>query len=293
MTPEQVVLTPHRLRQWPLPSPDGGKEGRGRVLVVGGSRSTPGGVLLAAEAALRAGAGKLQIATVESVAPAMAVRIPESMTIGLPENDDGEVAPEGADLIRDLASECDAVVIGPGIGDTRAAVALLSRVVPLLRATLVLDALALAYLTEYPDGVAHLDGRAVLSPNPRELSRTLGVSEEEIDRDTPGHTAALATRAGAVVVSGTSTSWIAAPDGRLWRDESGSPGLGVSGSGDVKAGLIAGLLARGADPAQAAAWATYSHGRAGERLAAGVGFTGFLARELLAEVPRVLVELSS
>lgn len=289
----EPVLTPHLLREWELPSPAGGKEGRGRVLVVGGSRSTPGAVLLAAEAALRCGAGKLQIATAGSVAPGLALSIPESKTVDLPEDDAGELTAAGADTIVELAEGCDAVVIGPGICDKVAAVELLTAVVPRLDTTLVLDALGMAFVTENPDGLAHLDGRAVLSPNPKELARTLDVPEDDVEADTPGHATALAQRAGAVVVTGTATSWIAAPDGRLWRDESGSFGLGVSGSGDVKAGLIAGLLARGAEPAQAAAWATYSHGRAGERLASRVGVTGFLARELLPEIPGVLVELSS
>ncbi len=119
------------------------------------------------------------------------------------------------------------------------------------------------------------------------------VDTDDVEDDIPTHVANLAQRARAVVVSGSATSGVAAPDGGLWRDESGSQGLGVSDSGDVKAGVIAGLLARGADPSQAAAWATYCHGRAGERLAGGVGINGFLARELLAEVPRVLVGLSS
>lgn len=288
-----TVLTPHALRDWRLPSPGGGKDGRGRVVVVGGSRSTPGAVLLAGEAALRAGAGKLQIATARSVAPGLAISIPESRTIGLPEDDAGELTTAGADAIVELAEACDAVVLGPGICDKHAARALLSDVVPRLRTTVVLDALGLAYVTENPRGLAHLDGRAVLSPNPTELARTLDVPESEVEADLPGHASALARRSGAVVVTGTATSWIASPDGRLWRDESGSPGLGVSGSGDVKAGLIAGLLARGAEPAQAAAWATYSHGRAGEQLASRVGVSGFLARELLPRIPGVVVEISS
>ena len=90
---------------------------------------------------------------------------------------------------------------------------------------------------------------------------------------------------------GGATSWIAAPDGDLWQDESGGAGLGVSGSGDVRAGITGGLLARGADPAQAAVWAAFLHGRAGERLASSVGRLGFLARELGAEIPRALAEI--
>lgn len=289
---DTTVLTGQRLRDWALPSPGGGKEGRGRVLVVGGSRTTPGGALLAAEAALRAGAGKLQIATAASVAPGLALGIPESMTVGLPEDDEGEITPAAVERIVDLAEGCHAVVLGPGMGDPEACRELLEGVVPAVSATLVVDALAMAYVTAHPDGLAHLDGRAVLSPNAGELAQTLGRDAEEVSGDPEPHVVELARRAGAVVVSGTATTFVATPGGEVWRDESGTPGLGVSGSGDVKAGVIAGLLAKGAEPAQAAAWASYGHGRAGERLAAEVGTHGFLARELLAEIPRVLAELS-
>jgi NAD(P)H-hydrate repair Nnr-like enzyme with NAD(P)H-hydrate dehydratase domain len=85
---------------------------------------------------------------------------------------------------------------------------------------------------------------------------------------------------------------MAAPDGRLWRDESGGDGLGVSGSGDVRAGITAGLLARGATAEQTAVWAAYLHGRAGERLASSIGSLGFLARELPREVPGALAEIT-
>ena len=132
----------------------------------------------------------------------------------------------------------------------------------------------------------HLEGRVVLTPNPTEAAYALHIEEDEVDEDPAGAAADLAGRARAVVGLGGATSWIAAPDGRLWRDESGTAGLGVSGSGDVRAGITGGLLARGADPAQAALWAAWLHGRAGERLASSVGRLGFLARELPARGPR-------
>lgn len=287
------VLTAGLLRSWPLPSRSGGKESRGRLLVVGGSRSTPGGVLLSAEAAMRAGAGKLQVARVESVAVGLALAIPEGMVVGLPETPEGELDPSAADRIVELAADCRTVLLGPGIGSPAAAVSLLESVVPRLENTVVIDALAMAYLTEHPDGVRHLPGRAVLSPNVTELAHTLGVEVAEVDADPLAAIRRLSDTTGAVVVSGMETSWIAVPDGRLWRDESGSPGLGASGSGDVKAGVIAGLAVRGGDLAQAAAWAAFAHGRAGERLESQVGSVGFLARELMTEIPRVLEELGS
>lgn len=287
------VLTAGALREWQLPSQTGGKENRGRLLVVGGSRSIPGGVLLAAEAAMRAGAGKLQVATVESAAMGLALAIPEGMVIGLPETAGGDIDPSAADRIVELAAGCRAVLIGPGITTAEAAVALLEKVVPRLECSLVIDALGMAYLTENLDGVQHLDGNAVLSPNTSELAHTLGLDPDEVEDDPLPHIRRLCEVTGAVVSSGAETTWIACPSGRMWRDESGGPGLGASGSGDVKAGVIAGLVVRGGDPAQAAAWATYAHGRAGERLEAQVGSVGFLARELMTEIPRVLDELGS
>lgn len=290
---DSAVLTAGSLQEWQLPSPEGGKEARGRLLVVGGSRTTPGGVLLAAEAAMRSGAGKLQIATVASVAVGLGLAIPEGMVVGLPEDAKGDLAPSAAEQIVELADGCQTVLLGPGIANAPAAAALLERVVPELDTTVVIDALGMAYLTDRLDGVRHLNGHAVLTPNVTELAHTLGRDPEEIQDDPLPAIRELAERTGSVVVSGLATSWIVAPDGRVWRDESGGPGLGASGSGDVKAGVIAGLVVRGGDPAQATAWATYAHGRAGERLAAQVGFVGFLARELMTEIPRVLSEVGS
>lgn len=284
------IVTSGMIREWVLPSPDGDKEARGRLLVIGGSRRNPGAVMLAAEAAMRSGAGKLQVATVDAVAAPLGIAIPEAMVVGLADVD-GEIDPATADQLVELANECRAVLIGPGMGDAPAASQLLAGVVPQLDTHVVIDAVAMAYITDHRNGLAHLQGRAVLSPNLTELAITLGRSNEEVADDPPRHVERLAEETGAVVVSGGSHSWIAEPAGRVWRDESGVPGLATSGSGDVKAGVIAGLMVRGADPAQAAVWATFAHGRAGERLAARVGPVGFLARDLLTEIPQVLAEM--
>ena len=288
---EAIVVTPMMLRGWQLPAPEGGKEARGRTLIIGGSRETPGAIVLAAEAALRSGAGKLQVATVASVAPLVAVALPEALVRGLAETEQGVISPESADDVLDLARDAASVLVGPGMTDVDACTEFVGRLLPQITTHVVLDALAMGRVTADAGAVHHLDGRAVLTPNPRELAKTLGVDEAEVDEAPAAAAARLASSAKAVVALGGTTSWVAAPDGQLWHDETGGSGLGVSGSGDVLAGIVAGLVARGADPAQAAVWATHLHGRAGERLAASVGRLGFLARELLPEVPRVLEEV--
>jgi hydroxyethylthiazole kinase-like uncharacterized protein yjeF len=166
------------------------------------------------------------------------------------------------------------------------------RLLPRLEGPVVLDALGLASVTADVSCLKHFDARVVLTPNPTELAIALHRDEQEIDDEPATAALDLAGRANAVVGLGGATSWVAAPDQRLWQDDSGGAGLGVSGSGDVRAGIVAGLLARGADPLQAAVWAAHLHGRAGERLAATVGRLGFLARELPAQVPAVIDEIS-
>jgi ADP-dependent NAD(P)H-hydrate dehydratase len=291
MPSDRQLVTAATLRDWPLPSPGGGKESRGRTLVVGGASRTPGSVLLASEALLRSGAGKLQVATAESVAAALSVALPEAMVCPLPETDSGEISPSAGDTVLDLAGDCAAVLLGPGLMDPDNAEALLAAIVPKLSSTVVVDAVGMAYLTAHPEGLGHLEGRAVLTPNHSELAITLGLDDAEVQDDPVAAIVRLATTAGATVVSGGSTSWVASPDGDVWTVDTGGPGLGISGSGDVKAGIITGLCARGCPPDQAAVWGTYLHGRAGDRLAASIGRLGFLARELLREVPAALAEI--
>ncbi|GAB7190121.1 NAD(P)H-hydrate dehydratase [Kineococcus sp. NUM-3379] len=292
-----VTVTSAVLREWRLPTAEPGasvKEQRGRVLVVGGSTRTPGAVLLAAEAAVRCGAGKMQVATAAGTATAVAVALPESMVLPLPQTAGGAVdGAAGEDLaeLLELVGGADAVLLGPGAIDVGATRELVRAVLPAVRGALVLDALALAALTEDPSALGERAGRTVLTPNPSELALTLRQDQDEVAADLGAAAVELSRRTGATVAAGGAESWIAAPDGRLWRDASGGAGLGVSGSGDVFAGLVAGLAARGADPAQAAVWAAHLHGRAGDRLAADVGRLGFLARELPGQVPRVLAEI--
>ena len=131
----------------------------------------------------------------------------------------------------------------------------------------------------------------VLTPNVSELGITLGEDPAAVEEDVPAAVHRLAELTGVVVCAGSHRTWIATPGGQLWRSDEGNPGLGVSGSGDVMAGIVLGLCARGAEPAQAASWAAYLHGTIGGRLASRYGSTGFLASELAREIPQALLEI--
>lgn len=288
---EPVVVTSGVLREWALPGSGESKEASGRTLVIGGSSTTPGAVLLAAEAALRCGAGKLQVATTASTAVQLGIALPEALVLGLPETGAGTLEPVVGDELRGLVEEASAVVVGPGMRGLAETVALVRLLLPLVRGVLVLDALGLAPVGEDPGCLSALAGRSILTPNNAELALTLHEDADVAADDVAGAVLRLAARCGAAVTSGATDSYTGTPDGRLWQDQAGGKGLGVSGSGDVLAGVVVGLAARGAEPAQAAVWGVHLHRRAGDRLAAAVGRVGFLARELPAQFPHVLTEI--
>jgi ADP-dependent NAD(P)H-hydrate dehydratase len=161
------------------------------------------------------------------------------------------------------------------------------------RPAVVLDAGALAALRRDPRALMRLKGRAVITPHAGEMAQLLDVGRDEVEAD-PLAAARRAVEAfGAVVALKGAETVICAPDGSALRYTRGGVGLGTSGSGDVLGGLIAGLLARGAEPMRAAAWGVFLHGEAGNALARRHGAVGFLARELAAEVPRIIRRVQS
>ncbi|MES2940082.1 MAG: NAD(P)H-hydrate dehydratase [Pseudomonadota bacterium] len=279
------------LRAWPLPEADGDadKEDRGRVLIVAGSREVPGAAVLAGVAALRAGAGKLVVATPQSVWALVAAALPEARVIALPESARGGPTLEGLELLRGCAESTAAVLVGPGMMDGETTARFTEQLMPLFaRSAIVLDALAM-------DAVRTMhqpEGRQVLlTPHAGEMAHLSGIAKEEVQRDAMEVARRQARAWNAMVALKGPVTCIARPDGRTWRHEGGCAGLATSGSGDVLAGLIAGLAARGAPLEQAAAWGVALHARAGTRLARDMGPLGFLARELAAQVPPLMREL--
>jgi NAD(P)H-hydrate repair Nnr-like enzyme with NAD(P)H-hydrate dehydratase domain len=163
---------------------------------------------------------------------------------------------------------------------------------PRVTAPLVIDATASAYLGRHPEGAHHLAQRVVLTVNPKELASVAGCEVADVEERPLEIATAVAKRCRVVVLLGGTDKHVVGPDGGAWTYAGGSPGLGVSGSGDVQAGVVAGLLARGAEPEQAATWGAFVHARVGERLAAATGVLGHLAREQPGQVPLVLRELA-
>jgi hydroxyethylthiazole kinase-like uncharacterized protein yjeF len=272
----------------PLPPiVDGDKETKGRILIIAGSREVPGAALLAATAAMRAGAGKLRIATVASIAAQVAVAMPEAKVIALSEHRDGAFARSAVRQIADEVTDSDAIVAGPGMAQSETCKRIADQLLG-SPARLALDAALLHSLSPLEEEELQRETLPVLLPHAGELASLLNTEEEQVTSDPirSAHRAAQLYRS--VVLAKGVTSHVVHPDGRAWTYSGGAPGLGVSGSGDVLAGIVGGLLSRGADPLAALLWGVWLHGEAGAALARKVAPIGFLARELAGEIPALL-----
>jgi len=289
--PRPTLLTPARLRRWPIPRPDegGGKRDRGTVLVVAGARQTPGAAILAATATLRAGAGTLQIATAASVAAAVGSAVPEALVIPLPESASGAISPRGYARLKRGLDEAHAVLFGPGLLDARSAAALLAPILAALGdAVLVLDAGGLAAASSRARAVSRLSRPAILTRHEGEMAKLLRRGKPRVAARRVQSVLEAARLFRAVAVLKGAQTLIASPDGELFVNRAGNPGLATSGSGDTLAGVVAGLAARGVVPLGAAAWGVHVHAKAGDRVARRVAPLGFLARELLGEIPSLI-----
>lgn len=288
---DAVPLNTAWLKANPLPDHHDNvdKNGRGRVLVIGGCRRVPGGMLLTAQAAFRAGAGKVTIATIASAAIPMGIALPACAVVALPETDNGEISAEAADLLIAEMALHDAIVFGPAMIDETIVSALLEALLPQLPADmfLLLDAVALRAATAHADAIRERRDHVVLTPHEGELAAMLDCDRDEVAADPLGALSKAAERFGAAIMVKGATSHLIA-DGTCLSYAGGGVGLAVSGSGDILSGLIAGLGARGLPPLQATAWGIWLHGEAGRRLSETVGPIGYVAGELPPLVPGLM-----
>ena len=273
-------------------APDSYKNTHGHALVVAGSRQMSGAAVLAAEGAMRAGAGLVTVATPSSALPAVAARsMPEVMTAALPEIEAGAASDQAAQVVRELTARADVVAIGPGLtaADERTR-RFVRGVVERRNTPVVIDADGLNALAPWPRELQGTPERPlVLTPHPGEMRRLIGAGPEDgealADRVQVARDFAVEHRC-ILVLKGTRTL-VAAPDGRVFVNPTGNAGLGTAGAGDTLTGIITGCLAQSygtlkhrADALAAVVAAVYLGGLAGDIAARERGMRTLLASDV-------------
>lgn len=285
-------VTPELLRSMPIPAPDqaADKNTRGTVLVAGGSGVSVGAVMLSGLAAFRAGAGKVSVVVPQSLMTGIAANFPEAGVYSFSDTGSGDpVVGKASRQIAALLPHADVALIGPGICNESAAQQLTRNILDADgRNSFVIDALALTGLWRETRLLSQHPGRVIITPNAGEMAQLSGMALERINAELVACARQAATHLNCVVTLKGTVTVIAQPDGPCFIHEESIAGLATSGTGDVLAGVLAGLMARGMQPVQAALWSVYLHARAGRLLSERIGPTGFLARELLAEIPQLM-----
>ncbi len=282
------LIVPGVLDALPRRAGDGSKFASGVVVVLGGSRGLTGAPIMAAHAAMRAGAGYVTLAGAEANEAAFAVRPVEALLKLLPD-EDGALGEAAVDPALEATRRAGAVVLGPGLGRGDGARAFVDAVVAGVEAPLVVDADGLNALAgRFPAGLGTREHPTVLTPHDAERGRLLDVGPDEVAARRLHHARAAAAAAGAVVVLKGDDTLVAHPDGRVAVSPGGAPGLATAGTGDVLSGVLAAVLARRLEPWHAAAAAVWLHVRAG-RLAAGPhGPDAVIASDVIAALPAAI-----
>lgn len=267
----------------------------GSVLAAAGSMAYRGAAALCTEGALRGGAGLVYLASVEPVIQLVLSRTPECCACGCRTAANGGIHPQDADALRRWFADRHAVLLaGPGLGESAADVckALLGRNAPWAGAVLDADALNALAAGKYR---GDLPANTILTPHPGEAARLLGLTVPEVQADREGAAVSLAEKYHCVTVLKGHHTLVAAPDGTVWRNETGNAGLAKGGSGDILAGLTAGLLAaglkQGRAPEDAAVCAVWLHGAAADRCAKRRSMTAMLPGDLFEDLGWILGEL--
>ncbi|AFV12054.1 carbohydrate kinase-like protein [Thermacetogenium phaeum DSM 12270] len=264
----------------------------GHVLVIGGTRGYTGAAALASNAALRSGAGLVTAVVPEDLYPVAAAKLTEVMTFPAPGKDGGFDAGACAALMG-LFGRATVLAVGPGLGQGEGTVSFLRELLERTDLPAVLDADALNILARdrriLTDPLfAERRKRWILTPHPGEMARLCGTGVGEIQSDRIGVAVRASREWGTTVVLKGARTVIAAPGSPVFINPTGNPGLASGGTGDVLAGLVAGLLAQGIAPVEAAFSGAFIHGLAADRIARQKGMAGLVAGDLLEEIPVVL-----
>jgi len=289
--PHVELLTRGGVRAMLAPrTPDSHKGDFGHVLVIGGSMGKTGAAYLSATAALRSGAGLVTLATPRSCQAVLSAMAPEYMTEALAETPDG-LSVDDVDRVIEMAR--DVVAIGPGLGQAPSTTAFVRALVERATMPLVVDADGLNAFAGHPERLAGREGRPVIiTPHPGEMARLVRMSSDEVQRNRLEVARSFATSQRLYVILKGHRTLVATPDGKVFINPTGNPGMATGGTGDVLTGMVAALLAQLLDAEAACKAAVFLHGLAGDLAEGEEGEMAMTSADVAAQIGAAILELT-
>ncbi len=286
------LLTPEEISQkLPTRPADAHKGNFGHALVVGGSIGKTGAAAMAAQAALRMGAGLVTLAIPASLNSIMEQKLTEVMTVPLPETSGQTLSLAAEKAILDIAQDKSVIILGPGLSTHPETQELVRKLLHALRLPIILDADGINALAGHTDSLAQVKTKMILTPHPGEMARLLGTTSQKVQSDRLGIAQSFAQRYNVWLVLKGAHTIIAEPLGSLHINPTGNQGMATGGTGDVLAGMMGGLISQCLDPLQASKGGVYLHGLAGDLAASQKGTMGMIAGDLIECIPLAIQKI--
>lgn len=285
----QHLIAPDTLKpDYPRRSATAHKGHTGHLLVLAGSPGKTGAAAMAATSAMRVGAGLVTLGIPRSLNPVLEALVTEAMTVALAESAQGALDESAIETILPLIADKRCLAVGPGIGTAATTGRLLSRLIQASPVPMVIDADGLNLIAADPTLLSKRQSPVVLTPHPGEMARLSGHSTAKIQNDRIGHARAFAERYGIIVILKGAGTVVAQPDGTVFVNPTGNPGMAAGGMGDVLTGIIAGLVTQGMQIGEASCWGVYLHGLAADHVARDNAPVGYLATEVMQALPEAM-----
>jgi len=284
--PRQFLVTPELIRSYLPPRPaDAHKGSSGHLLVVAGSTGKTGAAAMTSMSALRVGAGLVTLGVAESLNPILEAQMLEAMTAPLPESRAGVLGESAFDAIQKLIPGKKCLAIGPGLGQAPETAELVRHIIAASEIPVVVDADGLNNLAGCVQILSKAKAPVILTPHPGEMARLINSDTRRIQQDRVASAREFAAQFKVHLVLKGARTVIAHPDGTVYINPTGNPGMAAGGMGDVLTGMIAGLVCQGVSPDAAAQAGVYLHGAAADSLTESIGPYGYLATEVMHAVP--------
>lgn len=260
----------------------------GHLMIVAGSPGKAGAAVMSARSALRTGAGLASVATPSSLVPIIQSQIAEAMCIPSAESIEGTLGTGSEEELLKASMGMSACAIGPGLSSHHETIQVVRNLIQRMTIPLVIDADGLNAVAGSTDILKRAKAPVILTPHPGEMGRLLGVSSIEVQKDRIGIASDFSEKYKVILVLKGAGTVVACPDGRLFINSTGNPGMATGGTGDALTGMIGSLLAQGYPATQAACLGVYLHGLAGDLAAQEKGETGMITGDLIEKIPEAI-----